>query len=244
MAQLIAQDAVETGAQGQNPGLLVAQDAVEIGATGNLFDAWVAQVAVEIAVQFPVLNTNPTPTWGKRALPSQQANEWDQCLWEYGLKAKAVDWPVLPELRDMPLGAQEFRLSQTIVTPATALGDVAVINVVQPHTYNAVIHGICCYYTGTGFVEGGGDLVWRLRVGRGWARDFNAIKTQLGLPNLPLELTDYIPILAGQRILFTVSVPNLSGLIQIGSSNIVCTLSGWVYPTNWTRAEEKTRGRA
>ncbi len=189
----------------------------------------------------PPATTNPTAaTSGFRTPPCPTPNCWDLALRTWAAiwsRAGIRDLSLcvvrheLPNGVQMPDGAVEFYESSSILTPTTVSGDNTVLDFRVPMGYYGMLYGLCLHYTGTGFVDGSGDIIWRVRVGNAWAAPgLGSVNVALGVPSQCLQLTDYIRLISGQRIRAIVNVPNTSGLIQIGTSRIVCTLQGWYYP--------------
>ena len=128
----------------------------------------------------------------------------------------------------MPEQAVEFWENNSIVTPVP--GEVLVHEFVVPTGYRGLLYGIVLWYTGTGFVPGSGDIVWRVRVGQAWARDLGNCLYALGTPSGTFQITDFIPLESQQKVRVTVDVPNGSGSIQVGASRVLATLQGWYAP--------------
>lgn len=110
-------------------------------------------------------------------------------------------------------------------------------NELVPVGYDGVITDIVCGIqagsggTATGFVEGSGDLIWRLSASGRFLRDHGNIKTSLG------SLTSPSPVPRGgirvwsEDILqfFVAFAPGADARIN-ASSNIVVSITGWFYP--------------
>jgi hypothetical protein len=124
---------------------------------------------------------------------------------------------------------REFFERGNIITPGPG-PDVVVVDWEIPVGYVARIYAYYCIYTGTGFVQGSGDIVWGLRVGWPWARNMGGLLFAMGALANPFPVGDYIQARAGERVQFVVNVPNISGLIQVGLSRILCGVQGWLFP--------------
>lgn len=136
---------------------------------------------------------------------------------------------------------REFFERGNIITPGPG-PDVVVVDWVIPVGYVARIYAYYCIYTGTGFVQGSGDIVWGLRVGLPWARNMGGLLFAMGSLANPFPVGDYIRAVAGERVQFVVNVPNLSGLIQVGLSRILCGLQGWLFPMTKHVEDEREGG--
>lgn len=136
---------------------------------------------------------------------------------------------------------REFFERGGVITPGPG-PDVVVVDWVVPTGYEARIYAYYCIYTGTGFVQGSGDIIWGLRAGLNWVRNMGGLLYAVGSLANPFPVQDYVAVKPNQRIVFQVNVPNLSGLIQVGASRILCGVQGWLFPIT-RRVEENERGR-
>jgi len=176
--------------------------------------------------------------------PRREGNVYDCCLERFYklVNGAAIDYH--PKACNMvetengymfPELGKEFWRRGVIPTPAIIDGDVQVMSLRVPDGYNGLIYGISCRYSGAGFVDGGGDIEWRLQVGPVWVRDMGRVLFQLGSPNQPLQLSDHIRVRSAQTIRWIVNAPNGSGVIVPGLTRITCTIQGWFYPMNRKR---------
>ena len=134
----------------------------------------------------------------------------------------APPWVVQP-----PQG-RRFQEIQTVASPA-ANTTTAVLAFRVPHGYDGVINGIVCRFIGLGFVEGSGDLHWRLQLSRRYASDYGDIQTSLGDLTAPVALQGGgIRVYSNQLIQFLVYV-NVAVILD-PAGRVLCALSGWFYP--------------
>ena len=131
----------------------------------------------------------------------------------------------------LPPQAQHLRKTTAITTPTTASGDNIVVQVQCPLGYDALLTAVVFSYSGTGFVQGSGDLVFRVRINQHFPKDLGAVPFQWGTPRYPFPLEQGLVFYSGQVMQGIVNVPNSSGSIQIGASLIVMGLFGFY----WTR---------
>lgn len=136
---------------------------------------------------------------------------------------------------------REFFERGGVITPGPG-PDVVVVDWVVPTGYEARIYAYYCIYTGTGFVQGSGDIIWGLRAGLNWVRNMGGLLYAVGSLANPFPVQDYTAVKPNQRVTFQVNVPNISGLIQVGASRILCGVQGWLFPIT-RRVEENERGR-
>jgi hypothetical protein len=138
-------------------------------------------------------------------------------------------WLGLWDGASMPNGAIEYLERGIIVTPGPGV-DNLVVQMDVPIGYESMLYGLLLHYTGTGFTEGSGDIIWRVRVGNHWLKDHGNTLFSRGTPAQLFPLADHVRVKTATRIQVWVNVPNISGAIQVGASNIICALQGWHYP--------------
>lgn len=171
-----------------------------------------------LKAQYPVMELAMMRTvnaWGLNGIPPCVAQDPD---------AQFGAFHVAQDLR------RNFFVRGSITTPTTVSGNNVVVQFQVPVGYFGLLLGVYNIYTGTGFVQGSGDIVWRIKIGGRWLRNFgNQLFSQGDLANpFPLMASD--TLMPGELVQFIVSVPNTSGGIQVGASNILCGLQGWFYP--------------
>ena len=171
-------------------------------------------------------------------------NVWDYCMlaemkrWRH---IRTEDLCVIPkEHRNLlpwdetfgaiPKQAVPFRIARGIVTPDAAQGDVVVASGRIPTGYDGIITGYYFFYSGSGFVQGSGDIVTRLRINQRYVKDLGNNFYLLGTPVEPLPMTEGQLILSGMEVQAIVNVPNLSGLINVNASTVFAGLIGFAWP--------------
>lgn len=117
-----------------------------------------------------------------------------------------------------------------VITPAPADGDVLVMEFMVPIGYWGRVLSYYTHYTGTGWVDGGGDIYWRFRVGNAWVRNMGEVGYQVGSFTNPWPIQDFSLLLSGQMVRVYANVPNVSGNIDVGSSLVLAGLHGVFYP--------------
>ncbi len=175
-------------------------------------------------------------------------NKWDWCMLLEAMRYRQIKFPPLrtiPEeyrtryawawnddfgVNAVPDQAIPMNRTGGIVTPATAAGDSVVIEERAPYGYDGLILGAYWFYTGSGFDQGSGDIVWRVQLGQRFLEDLGAVTFQMGSPQSPMPMTAGQIVLSGQTIRVIVNVPNLSGMIQVGASRISAGLIGFYWP--------------
>ena len=123
-----------------------------------------------------------------------------------------------------PSGADPF--DETAVATIGAIGAiVTIVSFPVPYGYDGVIKRFYNNYIGSNYVDGSGDLVWRILADGRPIKNFGNIITQMGSANTP-RLTDGIRVYSGQVITYVV-LHAANGLLTDQSS---ASLAGYFYP--------------
>lgn len=213
-----------------NPNVKVAQSVVQL---------------VVIAGTAPPTPPPPPPVGGGgKYRICRPPNCFDETLHWEGLKYRKIQFPPIcsipKEYRNLlpwddtfgaiPKQAQPVRIAGGIVTPAPAAGDQVIVSGRIPPGFDGLLTGVFQMYQGLNFVQGSGDIVWRIQVDQHYVKDWGASMFALGSPQEPIPMTEGMIIFSGQTVRYIVNVPNLSGLIQVGQSTIVAGLLGFFWP--------------
>ena len=204
-----------------------------------------ASVACSIIIQAPAILVHPAATSGGASLLRicQAPNFYDATMREETLRLRKIKFPPIcaipPEYLNslpwddtfgaIPPGAVPFRAVAGIVTPAPAAGNVQVVEYQMPNGYDGLLTALFHFYNGQGFKQGSGDIVWRLQLNQRFVRDLGSMPYALGSPQEPIPLTQGQIVDSISTLRYLVDVPNLSGLIQVGASTIVCGLIGFMW---------------
>ena len=131
----------------------------------------------------------------------------------------------------MPLNGRPFHYQTAVNCPAPGSNDFSVLSFIVPPGWSAAIWGVSNLYTGAGFDQGSGDLIWRISVDGAFSPGFDSIQTTLGGINESRQLQGPIIAEGGQLVNYSVSVsagaPFPTGL----AAKIVCAFDGWIYPS-------------
>ena len=168
-----------------------------------------------------------------------KANDADRTLWTLTLETPRWRSEHLfgssryredqPPWLVMPPNAVPFQKFNSIPLPAANGNDVAVLQFAVPQGYDGVISSLVQQYTGTGFVDGSGDLKWRIRIGDRWAEDMGNMITQLGSLQSPYQIyRSGIRLRDRDAVSYVVNHATGSSLT---GGRIVCGCFGWYYPT-------------
>jgi len=134
------------------------------------------------------------------------------------------------EFSAVPPQAVPFRISQSITTPTAASGDNLICSLTVPTGYDGILTGFWWEYSGTGFVQGGGDILTRIQINRRYLKDLGNCPFLLGSPASPFPLTEGQVLLSHWTVNAIVNVPNTSGSIQVGTSKVTAALYGFFWP--------------
>ena len=126
---------------------------------------------------FPGNYTDRPPYYQYRPTPAPP-NYWDRLLageiqlWRLiqakgGIKAVAGKFR--PKSQPLVSARQAVQQTGSIALPAADGADYLVLGFLVPSGYFFEITSILHFYTGNGFVEGSGDLAWRLMLGNRYA---------------------------------------------------------------------------
>ena len=141
--------------------------------------------------------------------------------------ARAINAPPKQAVTFNPIGV--------IPLPAAVSGDVTVFTEKVPLGYDGIITGQFNVYIGNGFIEGSGDLVWRVLVYDPslprYLKDCGQILVSLGQVNKYQTVPGGLLVRSGNAIKYVVNAPNTTGALPpAGTGSIICGLHGWFWP--------------
>lgn len=150
--------------------------------------------------------------------PSSIPDEWKNLLpWDETFGA-------------IPPQAKTFYATKGITTPLASAGDVVVVQRRVPTGWDGILSGFFFQYSGTGFAQGSGDIIWRIQRNQWYMKDLSNSPYLLGNEQEPVPMTEGQLLQSGQLISAIVNVPNLSGLIEVGESTVYAGLIGFWWP--------------
>jgi hypothetical protein len=134
-----------------------------------------------------------------------------------------------------PKGAVTFNPFSAIPLPSPASGENTLFTFQVPIGYDGIITGQSNGYIGAGFVEGSGDIVWRIAVNnfgtRRYLKDCGAILVSLGQINNYQTIPGGMRIYSGNAVSVVVTAPNTSGALPApGTGQSFAGLHGWCWP--------------
>jgi hypothetical protein len=138
-------------------------------------------------------------------------------------------WTEPPWVR-MPMQGKRFNKINSIALPAANGLDTLITSFQVPYGYDGCIVSPIFNVDGvTGFVQGSGDLTWRLRLNQRWVRDFGAVTTFLGSTTTPYAVNvGQIIIQSGQVVSIFVNRSTTSG--GLAGGRVIGAAFGWFWP--------------
>lgn len=133
----------------------------------------------------------------------------------------------VPPWVEPPPNYQPIDEQSLIAVPAAPSVDTEVVVVVIPVGSDGTINTYSCNYIGGGFVDGSGDLIWRITIDGQPIRNFSNIKTERGSPSQPRTIPGGIRVYSGQRVAVVVNHASNGALTE----NVSANLGGWTYPS-------------
>lgn len=129
---------------------------------------------------------------------------------------------------EAPPGYQQFDQQQVLALPLVGAAEAVVLTLIVPRGMDGIIKWYSCNFAGGGFVNGSGDIVWRIRSNLRAVLNFDNILTERGTVDRPRELKPGIRIYNANVVTFTVEhVANA----LLGAEPIICSLAGYFYPS-------------
>lgn len=179
-------------------------------------------------------------------------NEYDVCLaqerqaWESIIMSGGLQTVCCPRGRQkyvqrpwvaMPKEGRRFKPINTLLV-STAIPftgtDITVMTERVPVGYDGVISDVVCEIVangGTGFLDGSGDITWRLEADNRMLRDMGNIQVRMG------SLTNPSPVGRGMLRVYSHDLLKFVVNFAVGAevrinpnAQIVCSITGWFYP--------------
>ena len=94
--------------------------------------------------------------------------------------------------------------------------------------YDGVINKFVVGFTGDGFNQGSGNIVWRLKVGQRFVRDFGNVKNTYGDLNTALLVqSDHVEMISGQTVTLIANIPAGS---PVNGGQVFAGTFGYIWP--------------
>lgn len=176
------------------------------------------------------LNRRLNPNVASKQLANASA-DWNQFC--HDKKNEQLNFNKPSPIERMPPGGREIQEMAALPlssVPSTST-DTAILTFKVPIGYDAIItHVTNTFANGTGFIEGTGGIVWRVRVGNVFARNLGNILFSFGSLSEPFVIPGVgIPAISGQTITYYVNIP-VTSPVSGASAQIVCAIFGWAWP--------------
>lgn len=197
--------------------------------------------AVLPGIHFQAVALNPVEFNDYDFCLFQDLLAWEQLLEQGGLKKICKGSPeyLQPPWVSMPKEGRRFKPISTLLVstavPFTGM-DIPVLQTRVPLGYDGVISDVVCEImpgaTGfTGFIEGSGDLTWRLSADNRYLRDLGNLKVTVG------SLTSPSPVPRGMLRVYSHDLLTFSVAFAVGAeariqpdANVICSITGWFWP--------------
>jgi hypothetical protein len=225
-------------------------DGIVVGVTEYLSDPLIAFGARFFVLHAPAPPTPLGQTFlvNSDGMPRKRPNIWDVCIAQERVLHQQIDWkrvagcrpPTCYHLdyepyREFPSQGREMNKQMAIALPAPGSGDVRILSFMLPTGYDGILYGLLQKFAGGGFMNGSGDLTWRLQIGRRWVKNMSTMTTELGDYSGYLQLDEFIYLRTRQRVSMWVNVDATAGARLDPAGRVVVGLQGWVFPLNLAR---------
>lgn len=174
-------------------------------------------------------------------------NVWDWCMENEVRLWHQVDWfsygcrpPRCWRDHDNPMHAipeqgREFHKYGAIDIPALPSVDTQILQFDVPIGYDGILYGVLCKYTGLGFVDGSGDLLWRFQMNRHWIKSLSAIPTELGDFSGYSQVDEFVRVYSGQTIRAYGWRSPAAAIVPGKDRRMIAAVQGWYYPMGLAR---------
>ena len=129
---------------------------------------------------------------------------------------------------ELPPNSIPFIRAGRIAAPVPASGDTLIAEVDIPLGYDAALKAVVNSFTGQ-WRQGSGDLVFRIKTGRVWARGLGNVTVQLGSTARAWPVPGAYLVRSQNKIRYYVQNTN-SVAIPPGVDRAVCRIEGWFIP--------------
>jgi hypothetical protein len=150
-----------------------------------------------------------------------------------GDSGKHVGRPDLPPWIYQPVNWENVDQINYALVPAIG-STVTIISYVVPPGRNGIINKVACNFVGGGWVEGSGDIIWRILVDGTpppGATSYDSILASLGGPSQPTGIAGF-RFFENQLLQF-VAFNNPSGAnggVVVSGQRVGARFTGWNYP--------------
>ena len=134
-------------------------------------------------------------------------------------------------LQPLPFSRLAVQQTNSIALPPADGLDYTVLSFTVPFGYYLEISSILHLYTGNGFVEGSGDLAWRLILGNHYAQTMGNMLTSTGsgsADRFPIQEHSLIAM-PGETVQYVVNFA-VAGAGNLAGGRVLCQVNGYYYP--------------
>lgn len=133
---------------------------------------------------------------------------------------------------EAPPGTEPFDKQAAIPTPVANGVETIVLQFTVPDGFNGVILGYMNIYTNPSFLEGSGQLIWRIRASNQPKWDYGNIQSTRGSVQEYAVIYGGIVVNSRQPVTYSVIHAVGSPLPPGPGTNILCALKGYWWPIN------------
>lgn len=141
-----------------------------------------------------------------------------------GIRNQAWPWV------EAPPNSQPFNKIGSIATPAAGAAETVVLSWTVPPGYDGAIFGVMNIYTNPSFIEGSGNLIWRIRLAGRPAFDYGNIITTLGSVQEMAVVYGGLLVKSQQQVTYSIVHAAGSPLPPGPGTRIVCGTKGYFWP--------------
>ena len=173
---------------------------------------------------------NRTPPNFYDRLLAGEVQLWTLIQAQGGIKALVAKARPKP-LQPLPSARLAVQQTNSIPLPAADGNDYVVLSFRVPTGYYFEISSVLHFYTGNGFVEGSGDLAWRLQLGTHFAQTMgNMLTSTAGATAALYPIQEHSLIaMPNELIQYFVSFA-VAGAGNLAGGRIVTQVNGYYYP--------------
>ena len=173
------------------------------------------------------------PTWANSCLANVEQT-W-RAIYAAGgpvpYSRPGYEYVGVPPWREMPANGKRFQRVASIALPAVEGVETPVLQLQVPAGWEGILLTLTNMFTGMGFAEASGDIVWRVSFDWQWFKNLEAITISLGRLDNPYELEGGgYRLYENQTLGYTATI-GAGGLGRLDpNGRILCAFSGWTYP--------------
>lgn len=185
----------------------------------------------------PIQNWTLTPGYHRSSLndsDNRLVNEialWSAIKMSGGIQrvcCPGLDWEM--PWTNMPGNGQRIQwINQIPVSAFTANMDAPVLQKKVPLGFDGTIAAIVCMIVDPAYIDGSGQVTWRLLINEYWVPDCGAIVNQLGSLRAPFQV-GFVRMYSDQLVTFYANISTAGKAALSATSLVMTAVIGWVYP--------------